>query len=142
MAADDIGRSLFEVSSERFGRAEHLMLSGELDMATAPILDGPLSRATSNGNAEVIVDLEKVSFMDASGLQALMRAADRARRNGQRFAIVKAPAPVRRLIQITNTTHLLHSEQRTVPGGPWNGSGANGAARREAGSLLHPSIVR
>jgi anti-sigma B factor antagonist len=122
LRADDASGGIFEASSERFGRAEHLMLNGELDMATAPILDGWLSKATGNGNSEVIVDLEKVTFMDVSGLRALLRAADDASRRGQRFAVVNAPAAVRRVIQLTDTTHLLHSERQTVPGDPANRS--------------------
>ena len=140
MPVDDAG-GIFEVSSVRFGRAVHLVLSGELDMATTPILDRWLSRATSNGNAEVIVDLDKVSFIDVTGLRALMRAADQARRSGQRFALVKAPEVVRRVIQLTNTTHLLHSETPTVPAERSNGSRAEPAGVRSR-SLLHLSYLR
>jgi anti-sigma B factor antagonist len=141
LRADDAGRRIFEVSSERFGRAEHLMISGELDVATASILEGWLSKATGNGNSEVIVDLEKVTFMDVSGLRALLRAADDAGRRGQRFAVVKADAAVRRVIQLTNTTHLLHSEGPTVPGEPSNRSSVDRAASMDPISL-HPSSVR
>jgi len=115
------------------------MLNGELDMATAPILDGWLSKATGNGNSEVIVDLEKVTFMDVTGLRALLRAADDASRRGQRFAVVNAPAAVRRVIQLTDTTHLLHSERPTVPGDPANRSSVDPVRSQ---SLLDSSSVR
>lgn len=102
---------LFNVSSEHHGHAAHLCLSGELDLATSPILERSLAGAESNGNTAIVVDLERVTFIDVSGLRAFVGAADRASRSGRTFSMIKAPAVVRRLLQITGTTHLLGSDQ-------------------------------
>lgn len=95
------------VHSEQQGQAVHLHVSGELDMATSPLLERWLLRADREGNSEIVVDLENVTFMDGSSLRTILSAADRARRNGRTFAIVNAPAMVRRVLQITGTTYLL-----------------------------------
>lgn len=109
--ADD----LFSVISEQRGHALHLHLSGELDMATSPILEGWLSGAEQNGNTAIVVDLENITFMNAScGIRALVRASDRASRNGRTFEVVNAPSVVLRLLRITRATHLLATDPPSV----------------------------
>lgn len=97
-------------TSEQRGHASHLRLFGEIDMATAPVLEGWLQTAESNGNTAIVADLEEVTFMDASGLRAFLRAAERASRRGRTFSIVRAPACVQRILQVTETTHLLAAD--------------------------------
>lgn len=103
-------QELFSVRGELRGHGTYLRLSGELDMATSPFLETWLQGSECNANDAIVVDLEHVTFMDTSGLYAFLRAAERAGGSGRDFAIVKAPAIVRKLLQITGTTHLLGSE--------------------------------
>jgi anti-sigma B factor antagonist len=103
-------QDLFSVHGEQRGRTVHLRLSGELDMATSPVLEEWLSNAMLNGNVEIVVDLEDVTFMDGSALHAFLRAADRANRSGRSLGIVRASDVVRRVLQVTRTTHLLRHE--------------------------------
>jgi anti-sigma B factor antagonist len=107
-------QGLFKVSSEQRGHAAHLCLSGELDLATSPILERSLQGAESNGNIAIVVDLEQVTFMDVSGLRAFLGAAERASGSGRTFSMVKAPAVVRRVLQITRTTYLLGSDEGSL----------------------------
>lgn len=103
-------QELFSVTSEIRGHAAHLRLFGEIDMATAPVLEGWLQSAESNGNTAIVVDLEQVTFIDASGLRPFLGAAQRAIHSGRTFAITRAPAVVQRVLQITGTTHLLSAD--------------------------------
>ena len=107
MAILEENPELFNVHSEQRGSAVLLHLSGELDMATAPALEGSLSGAERNGNAEIVVDLNDVTFMDSTGLRPFLEAAARASRIGRSFALVRAPAQVARVLQLTRTAHLL-----------------------------------
>jgi anti-anti-sigma factor len=50
-----------------------LVLRGELDLATVPLLQEHLHRATRSG-AAVVIDLAGLGFIDSSGLQVLFRA--------------------------------------------------------------------
>lgn len=114
MAMLEENPELFNVRSEQHGSAVMLHLSGELDMATAPTLHGWLSGAERNGNAEIVVDLNKVTFMDSTGLRPFLEAADRASRIGRSFALVRAPAQVARVLQLTRTAHLLAEPSGTA----------------------------
>ena len=100
----------FSVTGEQRGGAAYLRVSGEIDMATAPVLDERLRAAQSNGYTGIVVDLEHVTFMDITGLRSLIRAAEEARRSDKTFATVKATAIVKRVLQITGTAHLLDAD--------------------------------
>lgn len=100
-------RNSFTVRSEQRGHVVHLHIRGDLDMATSPVLEGWLAGAEANGNTSIIVDLENVAFMDATGLRIFLRAAERARRSGRRFVLVRPPPVVRKVLQITRTADLF-----------------------------------
>src|SRR5690348_1668548 len=51
-----------------------LNVAGEIDIATADILRSALERARESGRRDIWVDLSDVTFMDYSGLNALVRA--------------------------------------------------------------------
>src|SRR5947209_17958202 len=49
-----------------------LTVTGEVDLATAPVLDERIAAAEATGAERILVDLDQVSFMDSSGLQVLL----------------------------------------------------------------------
>lgn len=51
-----------------------IRLAGELDMSTVPALDPVLEAAVERGGP-VLLDLTELSFLDSSGIHALMKAA-------------------------------------------------------------------
>ena len=53
--------------------------AGEIDIATAPQLEEPLSDLAGAGH-RLVANLSRVSFIDAAGLRVLARAAGPARR--------------------------------------------------------------
>ena len=73
-------------------------LEGELDMATAGgLMD--LLRTTSDSDDPIVLDFSGVTFMDSSGLRALLQAA---RSDDCGPVVVKDPsAQVRRLLEIS-----------------------------------------
>lgn len=74
-------------------------LEGELDMATAGGLTG-LLLAASGGDTPLVLDFSGVSFMDSSGLRALLEGAGLP--NGGGPVVVQDPSPqVRRVFEIT-----------------------------------------
>lgn len=74
-------------------------LEGELDMATAGSLT-ELLLAASGDDTPLVLDLSGVSFMDSSGLRALLEGAGLP--NEGVPVVVKDPSPqVRRVLEIT-----------------------------------------
>jgi anti-sigma B factor antagonist len=75
-----------------------LKLAGELDMATAEELLAAIRDQA--GDDVVILDFSGVSFMDSSGLRALLEAA-RDREGDSAVAIVDPTPQVRRVLDIS-----------------------------------------
>jgi anti-sigma B factor antagonist len=61
---------------------------GELDFARVGDFRAALSDAAREGAAVVVVDLSQVSFIDSSGLGAIVELHSRLRRGGRRLAVV------------------------------------------------------
>jgi len=51
-----------------------IAVRGELDLSTAPELEGPLDEAIAAGDASVIVDLSECEFIDSTGIALIVRA--------------------------------------------------------------------
>jgi anti-anti-sigma factor len=53
-----------------------LILSGELDMDTAPRLESAFTRLCVQGAREIEIDLRGLTFIDTTGLRAIMTAKE------------------------------------------------------------------
>jgi anti-sigma B factor antagonist len=80
-----------------------LVLSGELDLASAPSLERELREAEATGPDRLVIDLGGLAFMDSTGLQALLRARERASTNDHRLSLRRAPHQVQRVFELTKT---------------------------------------
>ena len=76
--------------------AAWISVSGELDIATAPLLLDAL-REPRAAELLVIVDLDELTFIDSHGLQVLAEATASARDAGRRLTVLRASAFVRRV---------------------------------------------
>jgi anti-sigma B factor antagonist len=55
----------------------------------------------------VVIDLRQLTFMDSTGVAALVAADRYARRDGWSLAIVKGPPQVQRVLEICGLTEVL-----------------------------------
>jgi anti-anti-sigma factor len=86
---------------------ERLVPVGELDLATAPILERAFDLAFDDGDVRmIVVDLAELSFMDSSGLHLLLRMTE-ACRAGDRLRVVNGSPAVVRLLDVSGTSDLL-----------------------------------
>jgi anti-anti-sigma factor len=89
-----------EVDEIRIGHRVVLALSGELDLATAPALQASLDEAVESGGADLWIDLSDVTFMDSTGLRALLATRRQLRVNSTSLAIICPEGPVRRVFTV------------------------------------------
>ena len=80
--------------------------SGEIDLATVGQLEDALA-ASMSGNTDVAVDLTGVTFMDSTGLRALLAANQNLSGSGRRLALIVAGGPVDRLLDISGVGQTL-----------------------------------
>ncbi|MGH8928274.1 MAG: STAS domain-containing protein [Acidimicrobiia bacterium] len=75
--------------------------AGEIDLATVGQLEDELNSAIAEDVKHVVVDLTEVTFMDSTGLRALLSAHQSLGGAGRRLALVVAGGPVDRLLEIS-----------------------------------------
>jgi anti-anti-sigma factor len=81
---------------------------GELDLATAPLLDEVLLRAGAMASGRVVVDVSRVTFMGAAGLSVLMGAYYRfVGERRARLVVRGASGLLRRVVELTELSFLL-----------------------------------
>ncbi|KPI22201.1 anti-anti-sigma regulatory factor, SpoIIAA [Actinobacteria bacterium OK074] len=81
------------------GACTVVVVSGEIDLATAECVAVHLQAATAGSAPDVVVDLRPVAFFDCSGLRVLCRAEYRAREHGGRLRIVSDQPRIHRLLR-------------------------------------------
>jgi anti-sigma B factor antagonist len=92
--------AVFDVVSVSRDDEVIVALRGEVDLATAPLLERELALGPVQNARAVLVDLERVAFMDLTGLRPLLSLAMPSR-PGHRVAITAGPPRVQRLLQVS-----------------------------------------
>jgi anti-sigma B factor antagonist len=97
----------FSVEREARGTAVRLVLTGDLDLATAEEGEAAIIAAEENEPPLLILDLSELDFMDSTGLRVVVSAASRARDEQRRLVLVKGPEVIQRVFEITRLAERL-----------------------------------
>lgn len=81
--------------------AVKIVLRGELDLEHAYTFDEELKRVEALGPRCICLDLRELTFLDSCGLARLVAARRRAMKAGRRLVLVRGPAAVQRVFQLT-----------------------------------------
>ena len=92
--------SHFDVETSVIDENARVMLRGELDMATAPVVQETLARLQAEGVRFVTADLSALDFIDSGGLGALVLALKRQREAGGDISLCCVPPGVLKALQI------------------------------------------
>jgi anti-anti-sigma factor len=106
MSADNNGAlPSFALTVERYDSVATVVVSGELDLATAPHLSAAVAE---HGDARLLVlDMTPTTFMDSTGVRALLQADRRAVDAGSRLVVVAGDGAVRRVLELCQLEGLL-----------------------------------
>lgn len=88
-----------ECVSEMLGDYVLVRLSGEVDLSWSQQVRRAILDALGN-TGKVGVELSKVSYIDSSGIAALVEGFQSARGKSQQFGLVAASAPVMSVLQL------------------------------------------
>ncbi len=78
-----------------------ISVTGEIDLATVPDLENAIEAVFSTNSQPLVVDLRDSSFMDSTGLKALVMANRRFDESGRGFAVAVSGGPISRLIDLS-----------------------------------------
>ena len=84
---------LLTVRTDRDGSSLLVRASGEIDFASAGLLEEELGRALGCDASMVVLDLGDVDFIDVAGLGVLLLGAERFREEGDRLPCGLDQAP-------------------------------------------------
>jgi anti-anti-sigma factor len=91
-----------------FGNPTTVVVTGDLDLTCVPLLQ-KLPPAVVRRGRNVVFDMRGVTFIDCSGLTALLRFQRQAHRRGGTLGLRHVPLHVRRVIKLTGTPLPLAS---------------------------------
>ena len=83
------------------GDAIRIGLRGELDLEHAYTFDEELKRVEALKPDCICIDMRELTFLDSSGLGRLVAARRRAMKSGHRLVLVRGPAAIQRVLQLT-----------------------------------------
>ncbi len=86
------------------------MVTGEIDMATAPTLTRDLQTAIREHPARVLVDLSAVDFLDSCGINALVRAHRLAEGFGVEMVLESPNEMCQRVLKVAGLDGLFRIE--------------------------------
>jgi anti-sigma B factor antagonist len=91
-----------ETHATRIGGANALALTGELDMETAPQLGEEVELAVWSTVGAFVLDLSGLTFLDSSGLHALLRARAYLAREDRSLVLVCPAGQARRVLDLAS----------------------------------------
>ncbi len=95
------------VRETREGGVHRLTLIGELDLATAPLIESAFDAVLRDDSAEmIVVDLTELSFMDSTGVHLLVRMRA-ACEDADRLRVINGSRAVQRVLDLSGVrAHL------------------------------------
>jgi anti-sigma B factor antagonist len=88
-------------------QAQTIALAGEADLLGAPKIEAVLEDASAGDSELIVIDLRGLTFIDSSGLHALVIGHQLCRTRGHELRIIAGPTNVQRLFELTGADDLL-----------------------------------
>jgi stage II sporulation protein AA (anti-sigma F factor antagonist) len=98
------------------GNRATVKLRGELDLCSVDLLVAVLENHIAAGRHHIRLDMSALSFIDCTGLRAVVDAHNTLLLQGGRLDLIRVGPPAARLLRITELDTALHVE--TAPPAP------------------------
>jgi anti-anti-sigma factor len=94
------------------GGVHTLLLDGELDERSLDTLERALADCAAAGAETITLDLDRLRFIDSAGLWTITSARRWCKRGGVEFSLVRGPAPIHRIFEVTGLSDVLPFRDR------------------------------
>jgi anti-sigma B factor antagonist len=98
---------LLEIDVSERGGMRLLRLTGELDMAGVDRFERLVTADHPSEAGMFVIDLRGLTFIDSSGLRALIMADQQVRAEGGRFVVVRGPQRVNEVLEMTGVARQI-----------------------------------
>src|SRR5918911_1198111 len=99
---------LVAVASEASGHVVRIAVSGELDLVTSRPLAKALDEAVRARPERIVVDLDRVTFIDAAGVHVLVDAERKLNRVGATLTIANLHEPMSNILRMVDVASRFH----------------------------------
>lgn len=96
----------FDIAVEEHEGVVVVRPRGELDIATAPLLDEILRELGGRG-ANAVLDLSELAFIDSTGIKTVLTAYAASRRDGFGLTMLPGPPAVMRVLELSGVKDRL-----------------------------------
>jgi anti-sigma B factor antagonist len=96
----------FEIIVAEHENYVHVRMEGEFDLAAVEAVETTLLPLEARFST-VILDLRGVSFLDSTGMRAIVSADARSRKGRFELKIVRGPEPVQKLLYLAGLDKIL-----------------------------------
>jgi anti-sigma B factor antagonist len=97
-------------SPELLAERAEVVVWGDVDLATSPRMRRVLSDVLNKGSLDIVIDMEAVAFIDASGIGVLAEIANSAHSRGGQVVLRRPSRMVLRVLDIIQLRELLPLE--------------------------------
>ena len=84
-----------------------LSASGEIDVVSAPAIRTGVVNLVAQGSTDLVLDFERVDFIDSFGLGVMVGALKRVNSHGGRLRVVIGEPRVRGVLELTGIDRVL-----------------------------------
>jgi anti-sigma B factor antagonist len=106
-ASDALDVPEFAIELEPHRQTVRVAVTGEIDIATAGKLDAELSRLIRDGFQRVVLDLRDVSFIDSTGVHAILNALRLGEELDVAFALIEVSHEIERVFVVAGIVPRL-----------------------------------
>jgi len=96
-----------DIDLERVGSFSLIDLSGEVDVYSAHKLREAIKELVDGGDYNIVVDLERVAFLDSTGLGVLVGGLKRVKHHDGELGIICNQEKILRIFRITGLTKVF-----------------------------------
>lgn len=111
---DDPSSSLLTMEVRDVGTWAEVRLAGEIDVASVGEMYEQFARLAREGVCRISLDLEKVEFMDSTGLAVLVSEQKRAESLGGEIVMFSPPSHLRRLFAVAGLESYFDIRPKSV----------------------------
>lgn len=104
---------LFEMTERRENEVTVLVLAGELDFGTVGQVQQRLAELRDGGRATVL-DLDRLTFMDSTGIRLVLTACQDSRERGWSFHVTRGSERVRHVLEAAQVIDRLPYDDRAT----------------------------
>jgi anti-sigma B factor antagonist len=98
---------VIDVRNAALAGAAGVAVRGDVDAATAPLLQDALDEAVRASSGTFVLDLTGVGFLDSSGINVLLRVRALLGREERALALVCPPGQGRRVLELAGIDDLF-----------------------------------